>query len=368
MAPRRSRRRWLWLLLPLAALAAFFVLRALLQPERVTAFLLRQAEQATGLTLTLEQPADIGIWPDLHLELIGLRASAPGAVTPLLRAERVEVALTWSALRAETLQLQRLTLIEPVLDVPALQVWLARDADTGPPAPLRLPQFDAAFAVEDGSVVGDGWEVQQLSLALPALRNGTPTTLTASGSIATASDVHGFDIVLDTAPTLDQFDLALAPLTLQLGTTLLGDERPTLAGELHFTVPDALRFGLATQLAAWPAGWPALPFADAGTTATSPDPGVGPDDGRVEVRVDFTGTTVLQGDIDLHIARGGDSIDATFALGDVSAWLASSDADPLPPLRGTARTPRLTFDGIEATGVTLRIDEDAPAADADAKP
>lgn len=368
MAPRRSRRRWLWLLLPIAALAGFFVIRALLQPERVTAFLLRQAEQATGLVLSLDQPADIGVWPDLHLELIGLRASAPGADTPLLRAARVEVALPWSALRSETLQLQRLTLIDPVLDVPALQSWLARDADAGPPAPLRLPQFDAALDVEGGSIVGNDWSVQDLAVALPALRNATPTTLTASGSITTLTDAHGFDFVLDTTPTLDQFDLALAPLTLQLGTTLLGDVRLTLDGELHFTVPDALRFGFATQFAAWPDGWPALPFADAQTAATSLDTGVRPGDGRVEMQIDFTGNTVLQGDIDLHIARREDSIDATFALGDVAAWLASPETNPLPPLRGTASAPRLTFDGIEATGVTLRIDEDAPAADSDAKP
>lgn len=368
MATRRSRRRWLWLLLPLALLAGFFVLRSLLQPERVTAFLLRQAEQATGLVLSLEQPADIGVWPDLHLELIGLRASAPGMDAPLLRAARVEVALPWSALRSETLQLQRLTLVEPVLDVPALQAWLARDADAGPPAPLRLPQFDAALEVEGGSIVGDGWSVQDIALALPALRNGTPTTLTASGSVATSTDVHGFDIVLDTTPTLDQFDLALAPLKLQLGTTLLGDVRLTLDGELHFTVPDALRFGLATQFAAWPAAWPALPFANAGAPATSSGSSVVQDDGTVQLQVDFTGNTVLQGDIDLHIARGEDSIDATFALGDVSAWLAAPDSHPLPPLRGTASAPRLTLDGIEATGVTLRIDEDAPAASSDAKP
>lgn len=353
MAPQRSRRRWLWLLLPLAALAGFFVIRALLQPERVTAFLLRQAEQATGLSLSLDQPADIGIWPDLHLELIGLDASAPGAATPLLRAERVEVALPWSALRSETLQLQRLTLIEPRLDLRTLQAWLDADDDTGPPAPLRLPQFDAALEIEGGTVVGDGWQLEQLALALPALRNATATTLVASGSYVTETAAHGFDLRLDTTPTVADFDIALEPLSLDIGGTPLGDVRLRLDGELHYGVPDALRFGLATEFATWPAAWPALPLR----AATPPAP--------TTLRIDFAGTTALQGDIDLAVAQGAERIDGTFALGDLPAWLADDTAGPLPPLRGTFIAPHLERDGIEATGVSLRIDDtstDAPPA------
>lgn len=349
MAARRSRRRWLWLLLPLAALVGFFVLRALLQPERVTAFLLRQAEDATGLALSLEQPADIGIWPDLHLELIGLRASTPGASAPLLRAERVEVALPWSALRSQTLQLQRLTLVQPRLDLPALQAWLAADGDTGPPAPLRFPQFDAELEVRDGSVVGDGWELQQLALALPSLRSGEATVLTASGSYVTDAAVHGFDARIETTPTVGEFDIALAPLALDVGGTPLQDVRPQLTGELHFSVPDALRLGLVTELATWPETWPALPLPQASPPAAT------------SLRIDFAGTTALQGDVDLRIARGDEHIAGTLAVGDMFAWLAAPGASPLPPLRGQLAAPRLRFDGLEASGVTLRIDEDDTA-------
>ncbi|MBB5207169.1 AsmA family protein [Chiayiivirga flava] len=351
MAPRRFRRRWLWLLLPLVALIGFFVLRALLQPERVSAFLLRQAEAATGLSLSLEQPADIGIWPDLHLELIGLTASAPGAAAPLLRAERVEAALPWSALRAETLQLQRLTLVQPRLDLAALQAWLAADDTTGPPAPLRLPQFDAAFAVEDGSVIGDGWELQQLAIALPALRSGEATVLDASGAYVSDTATHGFDLRLSTTPTFGEFDIALVPLSLDIGGTPLQQTRLQLGGELHFSVPDALRFGLATDLATWPAHWPALPLRE--TSPAVP----------TSLRIDFSGTTALQGDVDLRVVRGEDSIEGTLAIGDVFAWLGAPDTGPLPPLRGQIAAPRLQIDGIEASGVTLRFsdDETAPA-------
>lgn len=355
MATRRFRRRWLWLLLPLAALGGFLVLRALLQPERVTAFLLRQAEQATGLSLSLSQPADIGIWPDLHLELIGLTATAPGAASPLLQVQRVEVALPWSALRSETLQMQHLALVAPTLDLPALQAWLAADDDSGPPAPLRLPQFDAAFEIEDGAVNADGWSLQDLSLALPALRGGAPTTLVASGSYVTADAAHGFDVRIDTTPVFGDFDIALAPLVIDMSVTPLGDTRLRLAGELHYGVPDALRFGLATELAAWPADWPVLPLPAASAAAP------------VAMRIDFAGTTALQGEVDLHLSRGEDTIAGRIDVGDLPAWLADEDRPLLPPLLGEMTAPRIVLDDIEAIGVSVRITDDAaetaPATD-----
>lgn len=352
MAARRFRRRWLWLLLPLGLLAGFFLLRALLQPERVTAFLLRQAEQATGLSLALSQPADIGIWPDLHLELIDLTATAPGAASPLLTVRRVEVALPWSALRAQTLQLERLSLIEPQLDLAALQAWLAADDDSGPPAPLRLPQFDAAFGIENGTVNADGWSLQELSIGLPALQGGAPTTLAASGSYVTADAAHGFDLRIETTPVFGDFDIALKPLLLDVAATPLGSTRLPLSGELHYGVPDALRFGLATELAAWPADWPVLPLPLPAASATAP----------VALRVDFAGTTALQGEIDLHVARGDDTIAGRFDVGDVFAWLADDAAAPLPPVLGEMTAPRLAIGEIEATGVSIRITDDAPDA------
>jgi hypothetical protein len=91
MAAKRSRaRRWLWLLLlPALALGAFLWLRAQLQPERLTDFLLQQAQQATGLEFALDQPADVGLgtlraadWSvrDLQLQLDRLRDAQPSAL------------------------------------------------------------------------------------------------------------------------------------------------------------------------------------------------------------------------------------------------------------------------------------------------
>lgn len=74
-APKRSGHRWLLiLLLPGLVIAAALGLRALLHPDRISAFLLHQTQMSTGLELTLERPADVGLWPDLHIQLTGLDA------------------------------------------------------------------------------------------------------------------------------------------------------------------------------------------------------------------------------------------------------------------------------------------------------
>lgn len=346
MAMSKPRRRWLWLLLPLAALIGFFELRALLEPERVSAFLLRQAEQATGLAISLDQPADIGIWPDLHLELIGLRATAPGASTPLLHARSVEVVLPWSALRSETLQLQRLRLIEPTLDMPALQAWLAQDDDTGPPAPLRLPQFDAAVEVEAGTVLGDGWKLLDVTFGLPSLRDGTATTLAAIGMFVTDEQVHGFDIRLEATPSVVDDTLSLKPFVIELATSTLPSTRFRFVGEVHYATPQALRFGLSTRLMPWPTEWPPLPF---GTDASTP----------TTLQLQFAGNTDMQGEFDVQVSRGDDRIDASLTAGDLLAWAAEPATGPIPPLRGKVTTPRIEYEGIEATGVSLEfIDDD----------
>lgn len=347
------RRRWWWLLLPLAAIAVFFVLRALLQPERVSAFLLQQAEQATGLRLSLEQPADIGLWPDLHVELHGLTAIAPVSDAPLLRVHRVEVALPWSALRSQTLQLRRLTLIEPQLDLPGLLAWLDAGDDAGPPAPLRLPRLDTALSVKDGRLAGDGWSLDAVSIALPTFTPGDVTPLTAAARFHLREPETTANLALDATLRLADFDIAFAPLSLDIDGPLLRDTPLHLAGELHIGVPDALRFGLETRIDAWPAAWPALPFAlDDATTATS-------------LRLDFAGTTDLHGDVDLAITRGDARIDAALALGDLSAWMAAPETTPLPPLRGTVSATPLHIGDVAIDGLRLRIDDTTSAADTD---
>src|SRR5690606_12892271 len=78
-APPRSSK-WPLLLLGLVLLAVLLLslLRHLLEPQRLSDFLLRQAGDATGLAFELDSPADVSLWPDLHLVLNGLSVRAPG--------------------------------------------------------------------------------------------------------------------------------------------------------------------------------------------------------------------------------------------------------------------------------------------------
>jgi len=357
MARSRTRRRWLWLgLLPVLALGGFFALRTLLQPERLSAFLLRQAADATGLELTLAEPADIGFWPDLHLELSGVTAAIPGnSAAPLLRAERLDAVLPWSALRAQTLQLRSLRLYAPVLDVAVLRQWLSSREEAGPPQALRLPQLDAALAVEQGRIVDKDWTIAALDLALPSLRDGDSTVLTLDGILERAGHAAlPFDLRIALTPRQAGDELRLDAMTLSAHDAGMDAPWLQLGGSLTLRHPQHLAFKLDGALPQWPATWPSLPLP------------ASPDEAEVSLSFDYSGTPNLQGALALRVARGDESLDSSLQLGDLFAWIDDPGATPLPPLRGTLEAPRLQFGGVELRGVSVHIDDGAPAATADA--
>src|SRR3546814_13689864 len=76
-------------------------------------------------------------------------AREPGAATPLLRARRVYVSVPWSTVRSRGAQLDitRIEFDAPVLDLPALQHWLA----ARPPGETRMPTLSDGLQVVDGS-------------------------------------------------------------------------------------------------------------------------------------------------------------------------------------------------------------------------
>lgn len=329
MATSARRRRWVWLgVLPALLLLALFGARALLEPERLSAFLLRQASQATGLQLALSQPADVGFWPDLHLELAGLTATASGAASPLLRVERVDAVLPWSALHSDALEIRSLRLVKPRLDWPSLQAWLATRRSDAPPT---LPRIDAAVEVSDGEIAGDGWRIYGLSLRLPSLRAGTPTSLALAGLFGTTP----FDLKIDATPRQAPGGLRLDALTIVAKAPI----EVTLRCSLDAT--DTLTLTLAGELPSWPAQWPALPLP--AEDAAAP----------VRLAFDYAGSALKA-----SIARGDEIIDVDIALGDLGAWLDETPATTLPPLTGTVRAARLQSGGIELRGVELRIEDD----------
>jgi hypothetical protein len=346
------RRRWIWLIVVAALLlGGWLVVRALLQPERLSRFLLQQAQQATGLEISLGAAADVGFWPDLHLELEGLSARAPGSENVVLQAERVDAVLPWSALRAESIQLRSLRLQAPVLDTEALSQWLqSRDRD-GPPAPLRLARIDAAVDVESGRIQGDGWTIGELDLSLPFLRVGEAVTLVASGRLESAARAPTpFAIDFDVTPKQNGDELRLESLSLDLRTTRDATAWIQVEGLVALPPADALHVDVIATLPEWPADWPALPLPD-GDAST-----------EVRIDVDYAGTTSLQGEVLLSLSRGDADLRGTLALGDVFAWLEDPAANLLPPLRGEITSDRMEAGGFDLRGVRIRIEDAPPAA------
>jgi hypothetical protein len=348
-AAPRKRRRWPWLLLvPLLALGAWAAVRALLEPERLSAYLLRQAHAASGLELSLAAPADVGFWPDLHLRLEGLSARAPGAASPVLRVARVEAVLPWSALRSPTLQLRRLRLVQPQLELPALQAWLAGRADAGPPAPLRLPELEAALAIEDGTIAAPDWRIEALALQLDALRAGRPSRLVTSGRMQRAGQpAQPFALRLETTPQQRGDTLRFDALDLHL-------EAPfalSLAGHVLLRHPQRLQLALHGTMPRWPAQWPPLPVAAGGPAA-------------LQLGVDYDGTPDLRGEFALRLAQGESVLTAAATRATLQHWLDAPAAAGLPPLRAELQVPRLDFGATRLHGVRLRVRDDAPAPEA----
>lgn len=350
---KRLRRRWIVLLALVGlGLAGFFGLRSLLQPERISAFLLQQIETATGLEVTLQQPADIGWWPDLHVELTGVEIRMPGAVQAILRVAQVDVTLPWAALRSgEDIHLRGLRLLRPDLDVAALLELIDNAADDGPPAPLQLPTLDAPLQVRDGRIAGDRWTIEQLVLNLPALHDGVATQLDAQGALALESTRHLFALQLATTPAVDGDTLQLSPLVLDLVLDRLPSWHPHLDGNLRWQRSGPLNFDLHSQIATWPADWPELPLPP----PDAPTP--------TELVLRYDGDASLHGTAVFAVMRGEDGARGSLTLNDAIDWLGGDHASPLPPLDASIEIPRLHYDGIDASGVRLRMQASDKADD-----
>jgi hypothetical protein len=330
----------------------------------------------------------------------------------LLRAERVFVSLPWSTIRARgaDLTVQRVELDAPVLDVPALQRWLA----TRPRRETRIPTLREGLQVVRGRIDNDDWTIDGIEVALPTLAPGKPVHAMLAGRYLDAPTEVGFD--LDVAMSKPANDAGIAaiggirvvgdgwslPARVRMSGPLhLGDDEVRVApakigmsaryassssdvpfdigafGPLRFDegvwvlepaslalrgegkVPDAdargavalgrrLVLRLDGRIAAWPAAWPALP------------PPLSASASPIPFALDYVGRTDLSGIAGLRLQREATSFDARFMLPVVLAWLdASAGGSPLPPLRGSLRTPRVEIAGARLEGVEVDFDDPA---------
>ena len=153
-------------------LAGMLLAGWLLQPRRAGATLLSLAGDALGLQLRAQE-IDYRLRGTPQLVLGNVEAKRPDDPTALLRAKRVFVSLPWRTLRSRgaDLTVQRIELDAPVLDLPALQRWLA----TRPPSgKTRIPVLTGGLRVRDGRIDNDDWRIDGLAIDLPSLHPQRP--------------------------------------------------------------------------------------------------------------------------------------------------------------------------------------------------
>jgi hypothetical protein len=393
-------------LLLLLALA----LRVVLRPERVAGFVLDSLGKTLGLEITATGTSEYRLRGTPLLVVRNVVAREPGAATPLLRAQRVYVAVPWSTVRSrgESLGITRIELDAPVLDLPALQHWLA----SRPPGKSRMPTLSDGLQVEGGRIVGDGWRIDGMTISLPRLHPGQRIDARIAGRYRAGALTLQFDVA--TAMTKPANDAGLAivgPVTAASGNWRLpahlkasaplhfGDDgirgrrlRASVAGRyesgdtrLPFAlaisspllfrdgtlalapagvalrgdglVPDldasgALAHGkrllvrLDGRLHDWPDAWPALP------------PPIGASDSPLPFAFDYLGRSDLSDPVALALQRDDTRLDARLRIADIGSWIAASgEGSPLPPLSGHLSTPRLDISGAQLEGVEIELEE-----------
>lgn len=412
--PPARRRRWLrWLLLaPIAIVVVLAVaLRIVLQPERAARLILAQFGNTLGLEIVARGRPELQLRGAPTLVVREVTATEPGARTPLLRAERILLSLPWSTIRnrGRDLDLVRIELDAPAIDLPALQHWLA----TRPPSEkTTIPVLRSGLAITRGRIDNTGWRIDGIGLRLPELHPDKPLNAELRGRYVASPTTITFDLALAmTRPGNDAGaavvgDVAIAradwrlpawiklsgplhlrddalhvaPARLAMSATYVaGDTRLPFVlgvhGPLRFdeatwtlapagiavrgdgVVPDfdargALALGrqlllrLDGRLRRWPQAWPALP------------PPLGASPSPLPFALDYAGAVDFGGTARVRLQRDAAYFDARFRLPDVLAWAdAGSEGTPLPPLTGTASAPRIEISGARLEGVEVIIDE-----------
>lgn len=393
-----------------ALLLLALALHLLLQPQRVTGFVLGALGNTLGLEITATGSSEYHLRGTPVLVVHGVAAREPGADKPLLRAERVYVSVPWSTVRGRgaRLDITRIELDAPVLDLPALQHWLA----TRPPGESRMPTLSDGLQVVGGRLDGDGWSVDNLALSLPRFHPDQRVRGHARGRVTSGDLAVRFDLaVAMTRPANDAGIAVVGPLTASSGSWRLPASLH-LSAPLHFgddgirsarlrmhatgrhesgdtqlpfafaiTSPLLLRDGtlalapagialrggdmvpnldasgalaygkrllldLSGRLGDWPHAWPALP------------PPVGASDAPMPFTLHYLGSADMSDSASLQLRRDDTRFDARFRLPDVTAWVSTiASGSPLPPLSGHLSTPRLEISGAQLEGVEVTIED-----------
>ena len=406
----RRRKFALWLFV-VVAIAAVISLRWLLAPATLVPNVLALAGRSLGLEITASGIGDYRLRGTPQLVARDVVARLPGEGAVVLRAERIFISLPWSTLRARGSELNahRVELDGPVLDVAALQQWLA----TRPSSKTPVPTLSKGIGIVRGRVLGGGWKIDNLQAQLQSLAPDEPMHMQVAGryvadGLHVPVDVHatltrpGPGAGVGVAGTLSlearnwrlpsrvllsaklltgkgielrhavlgasaryvaganvqPFSLGIAgPLRFEgnhislqpAGLSILGkDMIPTLQGSGDFTLAEDLRLHLDGSLASWPAAWPALP------------PPLGQSNSPLPFTLSYAGAADFSAVAALRLQRDASVFDGRFRLPEVMDWIdAAADGSPLPPVSGTIKSPRMEASGAVLEGVELQLDDPA---------
>lgn len=416
-APRR-KRRWRRVLVAFGVLLLLLSLSTtwLLQPKQLVPLILDRAGKALGLEITADAGAEARLRGQPQLVVRNIVAREPGAKTAILRAGRVLLALPWSSLRGggKDLVIERIELDAPVLDLPALQTWLAKRP---PGEDTEIPTLTEGLQVVNGRIENGDWRIENVDVRLPSLHPRQPAKARIRGRYVDAATGDGtlkipFDLaVAMTRPANDAGVAAIGTLAIERGDWRL-PATVALSGPLHLG-DDAItmtpaRLGASAR---YESGDTRLPFSlgvhgplrfDAGTWVLAPvgvalrgeEPIPGFDahgalalGQRLVIELDgelpqwpaswpalpvpvsnstsplpfalrYTGRADLSDVAGLRLRRDATDFDGRFKLYDVLGWIDQVGGSPLPPLDGRLRSPELEISGAVLEGVDIVIDDD----------
>jgi hypothetical protein len=421
-----TRRRFALWSVAVVAVALIAGLALLSRPARVTVFVLSALGDALGLEIAATGANEYRVLGSPMLVLRNVSAREPGAAKPLLRAQRMLVSLPWSTVRSRgaRLDITRIELDAPILDLPALQHWLA----ARPSGETRMPTLSDGLRVDGGRIDGDGWRIDGLALSLPRLQPRRRVDAHVKGryrgdgadalaarfdlSVAMTAPANGAGVALRGSTDLRARDWRM-PVRIDASGPLRIDDDGIRIARLRASIAAryeasgrAIPFAFALNaplsyrngaLGLAPAGFalrgpgardPQSPVPNAtaagtlgfgkrlllrigGRIATWPQawpalpPPLATSRAPLAFVADYAGPADFSQPLALHLRRDATVFDGRFRVADVAAWATAADAaSPLPPLTGRLSTPRLEISGAQLEGVEVEFDDPASPGDA----
>jgi hypothetical protein len=240
--------------------------------------------------------------------------------------------------------------LDPPLSIPAdLAIAVAN--------PARLAKGGASGVAGVGGLdfAGEGWRVPSRVTLSGPLRLGKDSALVKpmrfgmSARYESDSTQLPFVLGLHGPMAFNNATWRVVPMQVVLRG---GSSIPDLGAHGSLSLGRQLKLRLAGSIAAWPAGWPALPAPL--SESESPLP----------FALDYAGRIDLGDVAALELRRDDTRFDGRFRATDATAWAnAKSHGSLLPPLSGALRTPRVEIAGATLEGVEVELDDpDLPPA------